>query len=193
MIPNFCSQFLPRNVSLAYHGDSWICFNKFYSPFHEVGAILVIIFGLLTNTSLMIVLTRKKMSSPSNTYLIGISIADTAVLIIYFFEWLPLVAYKEGTYEYILWFTLLLPPYLVFRSVSNWLTVFLAVWRVITIYAPHQTFMELSNRNAIFTIVAAFGLVPFVFIPNMFSFRVDFANCTLSNGRQKYFFYVSMI
>lgn len=193
MIPNYCNQFLPPNVPLDYYGDSWICFNKFYSLFHEVSAILVIMFGFLSNISLMVVLTRKKMSSPSNIYLIGISIADTTVLIIYFFEWLPLVVYKDGTYEYILWFTLLLPPYLVFRSVSNWLTVFLAVWRVISIYTPFQTFMKLSNMNAIFTIVASFGLVPFLFIPNMFSFRVDFVNCTFPNGRQKNFFHVSMI
>lgn len=111
----FCNQFLPRNGTLPYFGDFWIDFFQFYLPIHKVISIIIVIFGLICNLFMMIVLTRKKMASPSNTFLIGISIADTTVLIIYLFTWIPLISYDHFSYEFIFWSIALLTPYLIFR------------------------------------------------------------------------------
>lgn len=110
---SLCHQFLPKSES----EDFWSKFMLAYLPIHKAIVYPVIVFGLISNAMLMAVLTRKKMVSPSNTLLIGISIFDTTTLIIYSFVAVPTIMYESSTFQFNYWFVLLLPPYLIYRYV----------------------------------------------------------------------------
>lgn len=111
----FCEQYSTPNETLPYFGDIFIKFSIIYLEIHKVISIIIIIFGLITNFLLLGVLTRKKMASPSNTFLIGISVSDSTVLIIYLFTWIRLISFDQMTFASALWFVALFQPYCVFR------------------------------------------------------------------------------
>lgn len=117
LVRDLCEQFSPQfnDKTLPYFGNFFIQFSIIYLEIYKVISIIIIIFGLITNFLLLGVLTRKKMASPSNTFLIGISVADTTVLIVHFFIWIPLINYNQISYEMAFWFVALFPPYCVFR------------------------------------------------------------------------------
>lgn len=194
MMFNVCNylvkQFQPTNVTLPFYGNYFIAFSRFYAPIHEVLVMVIIILGLISNVSLMAVLTRKDMSSPTNIFLIGISVADCSVLMTYFCIWLPLVKYKVGSYEFAHALATMLPPYAIYRSVSSLLTVLLASWRVMRLYLPFQSRINLSESSAIKGTLICFGLCQVLFIPSTYSYGVTHSNCTLSNGTNKIIYYV---
>lgn len=106
---------LYSNETLPYFGRFFIQFSTVYLEIHKFLAVLIIIFGLVTNVLLLHVLSRKKMASPSNTFLIGISLSDTTVLIIYLFTWIPLISFNQMSYDWNFWFVALFTPYCIFR------------------------------------------------------------------------------
>lgn len=190
---SFCFQINPqKNATLPYFGNFWIDFYNFYMPIHKVIAIIIINFGLITNFSLMKVLSRKNMSSPSNTFLIGISIADTIVLVVYIFAWIFFIAFDRLTYEWTLWFIASMGPYCLFRSISSWATVFLALWRVISLYFPMQKKMKLNERNAIITLIVIYSVCVISYIPFSTNYYVGNRNC-LVNGSTTVIYHVSII
>lgn len=188
---NVCRQFQSKNVTLPFYGHYFIAFSRYYAPIHEILIIFIITLGLMSNVSLLIVLTRKRMSSPTNTFLIGISIADSSVLITYFFIWLQTVLYGFGSFEYTYVFATMLPPYIIYRGVSSLITVFLALWRVISLYFPFQSRIKLNGENAVKGSLICFGLCQVLFIPQTYSFRVSYANCTYPEGIKRVIYYVS--
>lgn len=182
MISTFCAQFSRSNTTSPYFGEFWHQLFVLYLPIHKIVSVLLVIAGLFMNALLLIVLTRKKMASPSNTFLIGISVADTTVLIIYLFSWVPLITFHPFSYDFYFWTIFTLIPYLIFRSISSWITVFLALWRVVTLYLPFQTTLQLDNRNATILILACFLVVPLGFMPHLYSMKVDHHLCLISRG-----------
>ena len=188
---NVCKQFQSTNVTLPFYGNYFIAFSRYYAPVHEIFIIFIITLGLMSNASLLIVLTRKRMSSPTNTFLIGISIADSSVLITYFFIWLQIVLFGFGSFEYAYVFATMLPPYIIYRGVSSLITVLLALWRVTSLYFPFQSRIKLNGENAIKGSLICFGLCQVLFIPQTYSFGVSYANCTFSKGIKRVIYYVS--
>lgn len=183
---DICNQFRPSNISLPFYGNYFIKFSRFYSPIHECLIPFIVFFGLLSNASLLVVLTRKKMISATNIFLIGMSVADSCVLISYFCIFIPLVKFKFGSYEYSYTFTQILPVYIIYRGASSLLTVLLALWRVTSLYFPFQSKIKLNERNAVIGTLICFGLCQILFIPQTVSFMVDTKNCSIEKGNQTF-------
>lgn len=187
----FCYQFLPRSTPLPYFGDFFSQFFAYYIPVHNIIIQPVIIFGLISNIMLMIVLTREKMmKNLSNVFLIGISIFDITTLVIYSFMAFPMTKFGTYSYRYNFWFIVLLPPYLIFRSASTWITVFLAFWRVILLHFPFQTMMKLDTRNAVKCIIFSSFISIIAITPHYLTFIVNHSACEIRK-KIEHFYYVS--
>ena len=185
---NICLKF---NTSLSYSSSIWETFGQFYSNVHEYDTAIIVVFGLVCNVLMLIVLTRKKMSNPSNLFLIGISIADMVTLATYFCIWLPLVMYKKFSYEHSFWYTQIFTSYSIFKSVSTWLTVMLGLWRVLSLYRPFGSFIELNMRNARILVLICFLAMPITHITHLRSYFVGHVECELPDGTWKEYFFVS--
>lgn len=186
---NICHQY---DTSHSYSRTFWQSFGQLYVSIHEYDTGIVITFGLVSNILMLIVLSGKKMSNPSNAFLIGISIADMVTLSTYFCIWLPLVMFKKYSYEHSFWYIQLFPSYSTFKSVSTWLTVFLGVWRVITIYCPFITIIKPDMKSAKLLIVSCFAVMPLTHITHFRSYKVGHVQCNQTNGGFKDYFYVGI-
>lgn len=178
------------DVSKPFYVNYAIAFSQFYTPIHKVLVGIIVAFGLISNGSLLAVLTRKKMSSATNKFLIGISIADSVVLITYSCIWIQFVQRKFFSYELSYAFATYIGPYLMYRGVSSLLTVLLALWRVSSLYFPFQSSIKLTDGNAVKGMLFCFGICQILFIPHTIGFKNISANCTI-NGMYQTVFYVS--
>ena len=77
------------------------------------------------------------------------------------------------------------------RSMSTWTTVFLALYRVISIYAPFQRFIKLDNRNAKKMIIASFFISFIACMGHFSTFIVSFTSCKDGNNTIVEFYRVS--
>lgn len=112
--------------------------NNFYGsyrPVHGYLSVFICSFGVVSNIVNVSVFTRRGMKeSPVNLILTALSVSDTLFLCDYF-AWAMhhYIFHPHETYELALHATIHYTWFLVFLTISSWLTVLLAVWRNIAI------------------------------------------------------------
>lgn len=164
--------------TVAPEGDSLGQFSHWYQSIHGYVSIAVCLFGIASNLSNIVVLTRKSMISPTNHLLTALAIADVMTMVSY----LPYAAYfyclavPEESYDHPKAWVI----YLLFNvyftitthTIAMWLTVSLAVFRYIVV-CHHTLGTRLCNlRRAKLTVAAVFLATPIVCIPNYIKYRL---------------------
>ncbi|KAF0290134.1 Sex peptide receptor [Amphibalanus amphitrite] len=117
-------------------GVRWL--RDSYRPVHGYLALVVCLFGSVTNLINIVVLTRKGMLSSTNTILTGLAAADLAVML----EYIPFAVqhYISDTdpqsHSQVLYVLFHAHFAQIFHTVSIFMTVMLAVWRFLSIVHP---------------------------------------------------------
>lgn len=156
---------------------------------YEFFSYYIILFGLISNIVLLIVLTRKNLiSNPSNIFLIGISFADLFVMITHVTIIGVGLLTTEHSYTASLWIIFLMPPCYITCSISSWITVCLAGWRVITLYFPFQRTLKLSIRNAVINIISVYLIVISLMGWHYFWYFINSIDCTTDGAAVKVYF-----
>lgn len=68
-----------------YGGEIFHYFSVLYEPIHLPLSLIICLFGVVANTSNVIVLTRRSMITPTNVILTGLSAAQLFLLVNYLF------------------------------------------------------------------------------------------------------------
>lgn len=128
----------------------------------RVAVPLVVAVGVLGNAVTVVVLTRRRMSSSTNTYLTALAVADLLYLLGIFYlsvEHYPdvhlstnLTACYWNYYRFIIWFTD------VASAVSVWLTVSFTVERYIAVCHPLRGKVICTEKRARRVILTIFAL-----------------------------------
>lgn len=135
-------------------------------------------FGTLTNFIAIIVLSRKKLiKNPNNLFLIVISICGFIALIASFVLFLLDITYRKLSYQHTQGVIIVLPLCYLLCAIHTWMTVFLAVWRVVTLDFPMNTSMKMSIRNVMINIVIVIIAVCVFHIPHYQSLAVQTVEC----------------
>nr|XP_040569440.1 G-protein coupled receptor dmsr-1-like [Lepeophtheirus salmonis] len=158
-------------------------FYKSYRKIHGWLSISVCIFGTIANLLNIAILTRKEMnSSPINLILTGIAIADMLVMI----EYIPftlhrnLLTGRSKEVEYSWEFSLFVWSHsnfsLVIHAVSIWLTLSLAVWRLIMIqfYTLSPIYCTIKRCKILLTL--AYIIPIFICVPNYMATTINKKN-----------------
>lgn len=154
---------------------------------YEYLSVYIVTFGLISNSILLIVLTRKHLiSNPSNIFLIGISFADLFEMI----QHVTIIGVgfltTEYSYSSSLWIILLMPPCYITCAISTWITVCLAGWRVATLYFPFQR--ALTIRNAVISVICVYLVVTALMGWHYFWYFINSIDCTFNGVITKIYF-----
>ncbi|CAH4037380.1 unnamed protein product [Pieris brassicae] len=164
-------------------------FNKVYSRLHGYIAIVICIVGSATNSINITVLSRREMSSPTNSILTGLAVADLLVML----EYIPYVLHmnikigpqvNKNTYTWTVFVYFHSIFSQTFHTISIWLAVTLAVWRYIAIAYPHRNRTWCSKRNTSIAIVSAYVICPFLCLPIYFAMHIVSSEVTAQNNSQ---------
>ena len=137
-------------------------------------AVVVCLFGVLTNVANIIVLTRKNMLSSTNTILLWLAVADLLTMAdyipfaIYFYimKEPSLPSFATTEYPWIIWLLFHASFAIVCHSIAIWLTIALAIFRYIYICKPTQSAIYCSQQRARYVVVAVVVFAVIVLIPN---------------------------
>ncbi|XP_074599409.1 uncharacterized protein LOC141853819 [Brevipalpus obovatus] len=147
-------------------------FKTAYQPIHFYLTLAICSFGLVANMLNIIVLTRKTMHSPTNALLTGLAITDTLVMLDYIFFDTYTFFLPEDSYGSALFVLLHAHFSIVFHGVSTWITICLAVWRLLSVSYPTQSRTWFTMRNAIISIVVTYVALPSCLAPLYFSYEI---------------------
>ena len=153
-------------------GVRWL--RDSYRPVHGYLALLVCLFGSVTNLINIVVLTRKGMLSSTNAILTGLAVADLAVML----EYIPFaVQHYIGdtdplSYAQVLYVLFHAHFAQIFHTVSIFMTVMLAVWRFLSIVHPTVAAKHCTMRRCLTFIVLAYLASPVICLPSYFTFAV---------------------
>uniref|UniRef100_A0A8D8SME0 Sex peptide receptor n=1 Tax=Cacopsylla melanoneura TaxID=428564 RepID=A0A8D8SME0_9HEMI len=174
---NTCSNtYLEMNVShqnesvYQYCGEHFQSFQMSYEQYHGYISLFVCIFGIVANTLNIIVLTRKEMSSPTNSILTGLAIADLLVMADYIPFTLHLNILNKSkrdkfNYNWTLFVLFHSNFSQVCHTISIYLTVVLAVWRYIAVVYPQHNRQWCTMRSTKYTIILGYILCPILCLP----------------------------
>lgn len=150
-------------------------FSKSYSEIHGYVSTAVCLFGLMSNSANIIVLTRKNMISSTNTILMWLAVADLLTMMSY----LPFAIYyyimKDATlpepfstrsFGWIIFLLFHASFSIVCHTVAIWLTIALAIFRYIYICKPTKGSVYCSLQRAKMTICIVYVLTVLICLPN---------------------------
>ncbi len=147
-------------------------FSTWYQSIHGYLSVFVCLFGIISNTMNIIVLTQKEMITSTNVILSSLAVADMLTMMsylpyaIYFYcisRLDPLYGHSRGWVIYLIFN---LNFVVTTRTVAMWLTVLLAVFRYIVVSFPLSGPNLCSIKNAKIMIVAVVILSIVFIIPN---------------------------
>lgn len=155
-----------------------------YSRMHGYIAVAVCLFGVLSNSANIIVLTRKNMASSTNTILLWLAVADLLTMI----DYLPFVihfyimkpvdakgpAFSTPEFSWICFLLFHASFSIVCHTVAIWLTIALAIFRYIFICKPTRGSYYCSQQRACFVVVVVIILTIVLCIPNYAVNTYDF-------------------
>lgn len=143
-----------------------LCYHILLPIFCSIG----IVGSLLT----VIVLSRKTMSTSTNSYLISLATADLAFLLIISPKCLETKLEGKAHYQYLAIMTYAHIFLDTFLLVSIWLTVMLAVERYIAICHPLRAMAICTVVRARIIIVSIFAIALIFNTPKFFKFRLEY-------------------
>ncbi|KAH9513194.1 hypothetical protein Btru_034351 [Bulinus truncatus] len=156
--------------------DGLVSFSYRYGQLHGYIAVSVCLFGVLSNTANIIVLTRKNMASSTNTILLWLAVCDLFKMLDYllfaahFYVMAPDDPNRPpfGTKDFS-WICFLLfhaSFSIVCHAISIWLTIALAIFRYIYICKPTSGVYYCSQERARFVVIIVALLSIVICVPN---------------------------
>ncbi|KAL8568452.1 hypothetical protein ACOMHN_067095 [Nucella lapillus] len=169
---------IPGVISNQTMQGLW-AFSGSYSAVHGYVSTAVCLFGLMSNTANIIVLTRKNMITSTNTILMWLAVADLLTMMSYLPFAIHFYIMREPDLGYFHtrsfgWIIFLLfhaSFSIVCHTVAIWLTIALAIFRYIYICMPTKGSIYCSLRRAKITIFVVYALTVVVCVPNYFTNR----------------------
>lgn len=164
-------------------------FNRAYSRLHGYIALVICIVGSATNSINIAVLSRREMTSSTNSILTGLAVADLLVML----EYIPYALHmnikigphvNKNTYAWAVFVYFHSIFSQVFHTISIWLAVTLAVWRYVAIAYPQRNRTWCSPKNTILAIVSAYVICPFLCLPIYFAMNIVPSEVTPYNNSE---------
>ena len=165
---NLSVQWTISRLSLFSHQfpSNLLLFQKNYLPLHGCFALSVCFLGIIFNTLIITVLMQKQLrSNPINRILSAIAVADCLLLI----EYIPFTVHmylldeetrpSEERFSYG-WGVFLLfhsNSTIIIHTVSIWLTLSLAFWRLIMIRLPSEAITMCTMDRCKVVLILGFG------------------------------------
>ena len=146
--------------------------------FNTYLAITISVFGLISNTIAIVILSRKKLiQNPCNIFLLVISICGVISMSGSFTLLITDIAFDRYTFEHTIgWMIALLFCYVV-CAIHTWITVSLSAWRVFTLDFPLQTSLKMNHRNVVINIVMVIIFVTLFHMPHLYTIRAQETVC----------------
>ena len=156
-------------------------FSASYSAVHGYVSTAVCLFGLMSNTANIIVLTRKNMITSTNTILMWLAVADLLTMMsylpfaihFYIMKEPGLQVFQTRSFGWIIFLMFHASFSIVCHTVAIWLTIALAIFRYIYICLPTKGSIYCSLRRAKITIFAVYALTVVVCVPNYITNRFE--------------------
>lgn len=153
-------------------------FSLWYQGVHGYLSVALCLFGIASNLTNIVVLTRKSMATPTNHLLTALAIADALTMVSYlpYAVYFNCLAVPDETFKHPKgWIVYLLFNFnftITTHTIAMWLTVALAVFRYIAV-CHHTLGARLCNiRRAMLTITAVYVTTPIVCLPNYVKYRL---------------------
>lgn len=161
------------NVS-KYGGEHFQRFYEIYDKAHLPLSSIICLFGVVTNTLNVCVLTRPSMVSPINIILTGLSISQLCLVSNYFVllmfnvcadscEWPSLHSYSAVTYK---WLNVNLN--VVFHKIAFTHTLILALARFLALKAPTFSRTSINAHTSKMVVLITYILLPVLCTPMFF-------------------------
>ncbi|KAG6442630.1 sex peptide receptor-like [Manduca sexta] len=153
-------------------------FQRVYVQAHGYIAVLLCLFGSAANSVNIAVLSRKEMTSSTNSILTGLAVADLLVMI----DYIPFALHmytKIGSelnrnsygWAVFIYFHSIFSQ--TFHTISIWLTIMLAVWRYIAIKFPQRNRTLCNKQNTNVAIMLAYAVCPILCLPIYFAMNIQ--------------------
>ncbi|KAG8190891.1 hypothetical protein JTE90_010316 [Oedothorax gibbosus] len=175
---SYTDNLFENDESLPYYGEYLARFQSQYILYHGYLTLAFCIFGITANILNIIVLTRRKMISPTNAILTGIAVADMLVMLSYLpytfhtyirTEISDIERYSYGWTLFTLFHSLFT---VVCHTISTWLTVTVAIWRFLFISFPQNASIWCSMFRAKWAIAMTYVFSAIFCIPIYLTFTV---------------------
>lgn len=147
-----------------------------YGGIHGYVAVAVCLFGVLSNSANILVLTRRNMASSTNTILLWLAVADLLTMVdylpfvIHFYVMGPADAsrppFSTPEFSWICFLLFHASFSIVCHTVAIWLTIALAIFRYIFICKPTRGSHYCSQERACYVVVLVIILTIILCIPN---------------------------
>ncbi len=149
-------------------------FSKEYFTYHGYIGAVVSAYGIAANLANIIVLTRKKMISSTNTILTWLAVADLMTMLSYLPVSIHFYIMKDPNLEFpssrnLHWIRFMLFHInftVVAHTVAIWLTIMLAMWRYFFISHPTGANIICTMKNAKTAILLIYMMSVIICIPN---------------------------
>lgn len=172
------------NALCQFYTLSKILTPSYIDIFNTYFAITVSVFGLISNTIVIIILSRKKfIQNPCNVFLLVISICGVISMFGSFTLLITDIAFDRYTFEHTIgWMIALLFCYVV-CAIHTWITISLSAWRVFTLDFPLQTSLKMNHRNVVINIVIVIIFVTLIHMPHLYTIRAQETVCDQTPSR----------
>jgi Serpentine type 7TM GPCR chemoreceptor Srw len=142
-------------------------------------AIIISVFGIISNVFNIAVLSQKSMVTPTNAILTALALVDVLVMVTYvpfalhqYILRASLNIAKWRSYSWMVFICFNINFTIVCHTISVWLTITLAVFRYIAITFPAKIQEYCSMKRAITAIVMAFLCTAIICTPSYLSVQV---------------------
>ncbi|XP_013783423.2 sex peptide receptor-like [Limulus polyphemus] len=174
-----CEPYMPTtDYQAPYYGDQMAEFRARYTEFHGYLSLTVCTFGIITNILNIVVLTRKDMMSPTNTILTGLAVADMFVMLSYVPYSIHMyirshqLANERYSFSWAVFTLIHAHLTVVCHTVSIWLTVTLAMWRLLSISFPTNSKKWCCMFRAKCAILCTYVCCPLFCVPTYLTFTI---------------------
>ncbi|KAJ8725698.1 hypothetical protein PYW08_003881 [Mythimna loreyi] len=162
---------------VAYCVPEGQVFQRAYVRVHGYIALLICLLGCAANSVNIAVLSRKEMTSSTNSILTGLAVADLLVMI----DYIPLALHiytdicaelNRNSYAWAVYVYFHSIFSQTFHTISIWLTITLAVWRFIAIKFPQKNRTLCNKKNTNIAIGVAYAVCPILCLPIYFAMKI---------------------
>lgn len=152
-------------------------FQRVYTQGHGYIALIICLLGSAANSVNIAVLSRKEMTSSTNSILTGLAVADLLVMLdyipfafhVYIKIWTDLNRNSYGWAVFVYFHSIFSQT---FHTISIWLTITLAVWRFIAIKFPQKNRTLCNKQNTNIAIALAYAVCPILCLPIYFAMYI---------------------
>ncbi|XP_023948094.1 G-protein coupled receptor dmsr-1 [Bicyclus anynana] len=165
-------------AAVAYCMPAGPNFQRMYVKVHGYIALIICLLGSVANSVNIAVLSRKEMTSSTNSILTALAVADLLVMI----DYIPLAlhiytniaeALNQNSYAWAVFVYFHSIFSQTFHTISIWLTITLAVWRFVAIKFPQKNKTLCNKTNTNIAIGIAYFVCPILCFPIYFAMDIQ--------------------